>query len=90
MARTVVMTEGIPWKRILEFSMPLFFGSISSVTNVALDYAIIAWLHMGVAGAAWATVVSQAVACGVRFLYMQRKYEIFHFRGKGLKVTFSD
>ena len=68
----------------------LYFLIISSVTNVALDYAFIAWFHMGVAGAAWATVISQAAACVVSFLYMQKKYEIFRFRGKGLKVTFSD
>lgn len=68
----------------------LYFLIISSVTNVVLDYVFIAWFHWDIAGAAWATVISQAVSCVVSFLYMQKKYEIFRFRGKGIRVTFSD
>ena len=42
-----------------------FYGLIlSTVLNIALDYLFLAGLHMGVAGAALATVLSQAAACG--------------------------
>lgn len=39
---------------------PLYYLMISSVTNVALDLLFVAALGMGIAGAAWATVISQA------------------------------
>lgn len=68
----------------------LYFLMISSVVNVVLDYAFIAWFHMGVAGAAWATVISQAVSCALSFIYMQRKYELFRFKGKALSVHSKD
>ena len=68
----------------------LYFLMISSAVNVALDYAFIAWCGMGVAGAAWATVISQAVACAVSFAYMQKRYELFRFRGKQLRVHYKD
>ncbi len=42
---------------------------VSTVVNIALDYVLMAWLKMGVAGAALATVVSQGAAaawCAVK------------------------
>lgn len=42
---------------------PLYFLILSSVANVALDYVFVAMLGWGVAGAAWATFISQGVAC---------------------------
>ena len=41
---------------------PLVFLVMSSVLNIALDLVLILAFHMGVAGAAWATVISQAVS----------------------------
>lgn len=34
----------------------LYFLLLSTVINIILDYCLLAWLNMGVAGAAWATV----------------------------------
>lgn len=68
----------------------LYFLMISSAVNVVLDYIFIAWFQMGVAGAAWATVFSQAVSCAVSFVYMQKKYEMFRFAGKKLCVHMED
>ncbi len=42
--------------------VPLIFLAISSLINVVLDIWFVAGLHMGVAGAAWATVIAQAVS----------------------------
>lgn len=36
---------------------------ISAGTNIILDPIFIFWFHMGVAGAAWATIISQLVLC---------------------------
>ena len=42
--------------------VPLIFLVISSVLNVVLDIAFVAWIPMGVAGAAIATVASQVIS----------------------------
>ncbi len=42
---------------------PLWFLIFSSLANVALDYIFVAELEWGVAGAAWATFISQGIAC---------------------------
>ncbi len=38
-------------------------------TNMILDYVFVGWLAMGVAGAAWATILSQAVGGGIPLIY---------------------
>ncbi|MFD1672786.1 MATE family efflux transporter [Agrilactobacillus yilanensis] len=40
---------------------PLYFLIISLIINVGLDLFFIAKLHMGIAGAAWATVISEFI-----------------------------
>ena len=42
---------------------PFIFLAVSSVLNVGLDFLFVLVLRMGVAGAAWATFISQAVSC---------------------------
>jgi putative MATE family efflux protein len=41
--------------------------------NIALDLLFIAWLGMGVEGAAWATVLSQCLSCAVAWIALSRK-----------------
>ena len=53
---------------------PLIFLVISTVTNIALDYIFILWFHMDVAGAAFATVVSQGLSVVLCFFYIKKKY----------------
>ena len=53
---------------------PLLFLILASFLNIILDYSFIKYLHMGVSGAALATVISQAVSALLCFLYMQKKY----------------
>lgn len=53
---------------------PLIFLIISTFLNIFLDYTFILHLHMGVAGAALATVISQALSAFMCFLYMRKKY----------------
>ncbi len=55
---------------------PLYFLIISSVLNIFLDVYMIAVLNMGTAGAAWATVISQAVSAILCFIYMFTKFDI--------------
>lgn len=55
---------------------PLVFLVFSSVLNVALDFFTILVLHMGVEGAAWATITAQAVSGLLCLFYMKRKFVI--------------
>ena len=40
---------------------------VMAVANIALDYVFLFWLDLGIAGAAWASVLATAVACGMGF-----------------------
>ncbi len=55
---------------------PLLFLLLSSVLNVVLDFVTILYLDMGVAGPAWATVISQAVSGVLCLIYMKKKFTI--------------
>lgn len=57
---------------------PVMFLILSSFINIGLDLFFIINLKMGVAGAAWATVIAQAVSGAACLLYMVKKYEILH------------
>ncbi|RGD65072.1 MATE family efflux transporter [Lachnospiraceae bacterium OF09-6] len=51
---------------------PLYYLCISSVVNVILDLVLVAGMHMGVTGAALATVVSQGLSAILCLIRMQR------------------
>lgn len=53
---------------------PLIFLIISAFLNIFLDYAFILYFQTGVAGAAFATVISQALSAFMCFLYIRKKY----------------
>ena len=55
---------------------PTMFVAISTAVNIVLDYLFVAVLHWGVAGAAIATVFSQAVSALLCLYYMFRKFDI--------------
>lgn len=59
---------------------PLMFLIISSLLNIGLDLALIVIFDMGVAGAAWATVISQGISGVLCLVYIKKKYEV-------LKIT---
>lgn len=60
---------------------PLIFLLISSLLNIVLNLFTIVVLHMGVAGSAWATVISQAVAGVLCLIYMIKKFTILQMQG---------
>lgn len=68
----------------------LYFLALSAAANILLDYVFLAYFDLGVAGAAWATVLSQALACVVSYIYMQHNYEVFRFWGKRIRVGMRD
>lgn len=42
---------------------PFIFLVISSLLNIGLDFLFVCGFHLDVAGAAWATLISQAISC---------------------------
>lgn len=52
--------------------LPLYYLAAASAVNVALDIILVAWLGMGVVGAAIATDVSQAVSCALAVGFLLR------------------
>ena len=57
---------------------PLFFLVISAVLNIGLDYLFVCVLPFGVEGAAYATVLSQAISALLCFLYIIKKCPELH------------
>lgn len=64
---------------------PVIFLTMSSVMNIALDLICIRVFHMGVAGAAVATVISQAVSGIACLLYMRGRYEALNMEKEDWK-----
>jgi len=65
---------------------PLYFLIIASIVNIVLDLLFVMVFHWGVAGAAWATVISQGVSLVVGVIYMQRSpYGYLHVHPKTIR-----
>ncbi len=59
---------------------PLIFLILSSLINILLDLLAILVLHMGVAGAAWATVIAQGISGVLCLAYMKRNFPILKIK----------
>lgn len=64
---------------------PVIFLVISSLLNIALDIFTIVVLNMGVSGAGWATVISQAFSSLLCIIFIIKRFEILHLRKEDLK-----
>lgn len=65
---------------------PLYFLVASSLVNIVLDFVFVLGWGMGIEGAAYATVISQAVAMVLVLLVMMRTEECYRLRLKALKI----
>ncbi len=91
-----IIFAGIPFTLLYNFSAgllravgdsrtPFIFLVISSVLNILLDLFCICTLHLGCAGAAIATVLSQAVSGILCTITILLKYDILHFQKDEMK-----
>lgn len=64
---------------------PLYFLIVSAFANIGLDFLFVKGFGMGVAGAAYATVISQLISAVLCFLYARKKYEFLIFHIKDLE-----
>lgn len=65
---------------------PVIFLTVSSVLNIVLDLTFILVFQMGVAGAAWATVTSQAVSGIACLIYMTRHFPMLRLKKEDWKL----
>ncbi len=67
---------------------PLMFVAIAAGTNLVLDYVFVALFGWGVAGAAVATIIGQAVslAISIRYLYKNRAAFGFDFKRQSFRI----
>ena len=59
---------------------PLYFLIVSTFVNIGLDFLFVKGFDMGVAGAAYATVISQGVSVVLCFIYALKKCDILVFQ----------
>lgn len=58
---------------------PMIFVLIAALVNLILDLLFVGPLQMGVAGAAWATIIGQAVSFIVSIIYLQKQKAAYFF-----------
>lgn len=57
---------------------PLYYLVISSIVNVVLDIVFITLFHMGVQGAAWATIISECISMILCMIQLHLEESILH------------
>lgn len=65
---------------------PLYFVIVSTVLNIALDLIFVGPLKLGAAGAALATVISQAISVLLAVLHLRRIGFSFDFNPKSFRI----
>lgn len=69
---------------------PLYFLILSAVFNVVLDLFFIIKLHLGVAGAGYATVLSQLLSAVFCTFYMAKRYDILRLTKEDMRFDRED
>lgn len=67
---------------------PLVFLVVACVINIGLDLYFVLGLHMGVKGAAWATVISQGIAAGGSIIFAVIKNPYFKLKQEHMMLDF--
>ena len=58
--------------------VPLYFLILAALLNIVLDMVFIIAFHMGAAGAAWATVISQGISGILCLVYIVKAVPVLH------------
>lgn len=66
---------------------PLVFLGISAVLNIVLDLLFIITFQMGVAGAAWATIIAQGISAVCMILYCMKKIPLLRMNRTNLHFS---
>lgn len=65
---------------------PLYFLIISSITNVILDLLFVVVFKMGIAGAGWATMISQTISAVLVLILLLRTKQVYRVHLNKIKV----
>lgn len=79
------MCSGI-LRAVGDTTRPLYFLIITSILNIVLDLFFVLKLELGIAGVAYATIVSQFVSAGLTLLLITRTKDIYRLDWKGLRI----
>lgn len=69
---------------------PLFFLILAVIINVILDLVFIKSFHMGVAGAAWATLIAQFSSSLMCYIYILRRIPLLQLKKEDFKLAKED
>ena len=87
LAFTLIYNTGGNLLRALgDAKSPFIYLIVCCVVNIILDYVLIVWCHMGVAGAAVATVVAQAISAVLVTVRLMRSRAICDFHLKTIRI----
>ncbi len=65
---------------------PLLFLILTSILNIILDLFFVITLHMGIAGAAYATIISQFISAALVLILLSRADAIYKLTWHDLKI----
>ena len=65
---------------------PLYFLILTSFVNIVLDLLFVIYFKLGIAGVAYATVISQTIAASLVFLMMLKTKECYRVELKKLRI----
>ncbi len=68
---------------------PLLFLIITSVLNIILDLVFVIRFHMGVAGVAYATILSQFISAVLILILLSRSSDIYRLIWQDLQIDFT-
>lgn len=66
---------------------PFWYLIVCCIINVVLDFVLIVYAHMGIAGAAAATVIAQAISAVLVTIRLRRFAEVCDFRLKKIRIN---
>lgn len=66
---------------------PLYFVLIAAITNIVLDLILVGKLGMASAGAAWATITSQALSVIISLIYLIKKKFFAEYKLSDFKIS---
>lgn len=65
---------------------PLYFLILTSLLNIVLDLLFVCGFHMGIAGAAWATILSQFISAALTLLLLLFTKDIYRFTIEDIQI----
>ena len=65
---------------------PLYFLIVGCMTNIVLDVVLVLFFHMGVAGAAWATILSQLAAAVLVIATLLKTDDMYRLNWREVRI----